>query len=48
MCLFKEILLGATIKVLHKGLNNYAISTVPTKILVAGKLFKELPTFYGT
>ena len=31
-----------------KWLNNYTNSTVPPKILVAGKLFTEFPTFYGT
>jgi hypothetical protein len=48
MCLFKEILLGATTKILQKGLNNHTNSTVSPKILVGGKLFTELPTFYGT
>jgi hypothetical protein len=48
MCIFKETLLGETTKILHKWLNKYTNSTVPPKILVAGKLFTEFPTFYGT
>jgi len=46
MCIFKETLLGGTTKILHNCLNNYTISTVPPKILVACKLFTDFPTFY--
>jgi hypothetical protein len=48
MCIFKEILIDETTKILHKLMNNYTNSTVPAKILVADKLSTELPTFYIT